>query len=95
MLSTASAAVYIAAARVVNSYNSAMNLTHIVIFAVLIGIIAALGSALFSLSRSHADPTQGQRMFRALALRVALSVGLFLLLLLGWRLGWIQPHTMP
>ena len=31
-------------------------------------------------------------MVRALTLRVGLSVGLFLLLLGAWRLGYIQPH---
>jgi hypothetical protein len=31
------------------------------------------------------------RMARALALRVALSVMLFLLILIAWGLGWIHP----
>ncbi len=34
-------------------------------------------------------------MMRALALRVALSVGLFLLVWLGYALGWIQPNGLP
>lgn len=71
-----------------------MDLFRLAVVVVLVGIIASLGSALFSLSRSPADPTHGQRMVRALALRVGLSVGLFLLLLLAWRLGWIQPHSL-
>jgi hypothetical protein len=77
-----------------DSYNSAMDLFRLAVVVVLIGIIASLGSALFSLSRSSTDPARGQRMVRALALRVGLSVSLFLLLLLAWRLGWIQPHAL-
>ena len=34
-------------------------------------------------------------MMRALVLRVALSVALFLLVLLAWALGWIQPGGLP
>jgi hypothetical protein len=71
-----------------------MDLTHIIIIAALIGIVASLGSALFSLSRSHANPEHGRSMVRALTLRVGLSVGLFLLLMLAWWLGWIQPHQV-
>jgi hypothetical protein len=70
-----------------------MEAFRVAVVVVLFAIIASLGSALFSLSRSHADPAHGRRMVRALTLRVALSVSLFLLLLLAWRLGWIQPHA--
>jgi uncharacterized membrane protein len=70
-----------------------MDLFRIAVIAVLFAIIASLGSALFSLSRSHADPAHSRRMARALTLRVGLSVGLFLLLLAAWRLGWIQPNS--
>ena len=31
-------------------------------------------------------------MARALTIRVGLSILLFVLLLVAWRLGWIQPH---
>ena len=36
-----------------------------------------------------------KRMARALAVRVAVSVGLFLFIMLGWKLGWIVPHGLP
>ncbi|HEX7639748.1 MAG TPA: DUF2909 domain-containing protein, partial [Burkholderiaceae bacterium] len=36
-----------------------------------------------------------KRMARALAIRVALSVSLFLLILLAWALGWIHPTGIP
>ena len=41
------------------------------------------------------QPGQGQRMARALAWRIGLSVALFLCLLLAWKLGYIQPTGLP
>jgi len=35
------------------------------------------------------------RMVNALALRVGISVALFLFILLAWQLGWIQPTGLP
>jgi len=69
-----------------------------------LGILASLGSALFFMMRrprngeedSEADNRRrSQRMERALALRVGLSVLLFLCLLLSWKLGYIQPTGLP
>ena len=51
-------------------------------------IIGSLGSALFFLMR---DKGKSNRTVHALALRVGLSVTLFLLLLAAHYLGWIQP----
>jgi Na+-driven multidrug efflux pump len=58
---------------------------YIVIF-VLILIVASLGSALRFMLR---DEGQGERMVKALTIRVALSIGLFLLLMVGYFLGLI------
>jgi hypothetical protein len=66
-----------------------MDLTRLAIVAVLVAIIVSLGSALRQLSKPGGDP---KRMLRALTWRVGLSVGLFLLLLLGWYAGVIHPH---
>jgi Protein of unknown function (DUF2909) len=66
-----------------------MDITKLLVVAVLIGIIASLGSALFQLTRAGNDPG---KMVRALTIRVGLSVALFLVLLIAWRLGYIQPH---
>ncbi len=68
-----------------------MDIIKIGVIVALFAIVASLGSALFSLSRSQGN---SRAMVRALTLRVALSVGLFLLLLAGWRLGYIQPHGL-
>ena len=51
-------------------------------------ILASLGSALVFLMR---DKGRSNRTVQALALRVGLSVMLFVLLLVAYRLGWIQP----
>ena len=68
-----------------------MDLTKLIIIAALIAIIGSLGSALFQLSRGTGD---SQKMLRALTWRIGLSVGLFLLLLLAWRMGLIRPHGL-
>jgi hypothetical protein len=36
-----------------------------------------------------------RQMARALALRVGLSVALFLFVLLAWWMGWIKPTGLP
>ena len=65
----------------------------------LLAILAALaGAGVFMLRRGQAplDPeTRDKRMARALALRVALSVALFLIILLAYQLGWIRPGGLP
>jgi hypothetical protein len=67
-----------------------------VILIVLLLILGALASAgLFMLRRSSAQAGGDKRMARALAVRVALSVALFLFILLAWSLGWIQPSGVP
>jgi hypothetical protein len=68
-----------------------MDLARILVIAVLLGIVASLGSALFHLSATRGKP---EKLLRGLMLRVGLSVGLFLLLFLAWALGLIQPHGL-
>ncbi|MFP5390361.1 MAG: twin transmembrane helix small protein [Gammaproteobacteria bacterium] len=53
-----------------------------------IGILASLASALFFLMR---DKGKSNRTVQALATRVGLSVSLFLLILVAYKMGWIQP----
>jgi len=61
-----------------------------------LAIIASLGSALFFMMRGDGNDRQrGKHMARALALRVGLSIVLFLCLLLAWKLGYIQPTGLP
>jgi hypothetical protein len=58
-----------------------------VVIAVLIAIVASLGSALLFMYR---DRSNSKRMVKALALRVGLSVGLFLALMGAYYLGLIK-----
>jgi hypothetical protein len=51
-------------------------------------ILGSLGSALFFLMR---DKGRSNNTVRALAVRVALSITLFLLILLAYKMGYIQP----
>lgn len=58
-----------------------------------IGILGALAAAgLFMLRRSGGKP---RGMARALAVRVGVSVALFLFILLSYYMGWIQPTGVP
>ncbi|WP_018227929.1 twin transmembrane helix small protein [Methyloversatilis universalis] len=58
---------------------------YLVIF-MLLTVLASLGSALFFLFRDTGNST---RMLRSLAIRVGLSMALFILLMLGYRFGFI------
>lgn len=64
-----------------------------------VGIIGSLASALVFMMRppkpgETSDPRAG-RMVKALAIRVGLSVLLFICVLLAWKLGYIQPTGLP
>ena len=61
----------------------------ILIIAILLGIVWSLGQALFSMT---SGPSDSKRMVQALTVRVGLSVALFVLLLISWRMGLITPH---
>ena len=56
------------------------------VIAALLAIVASLGSALVFMYR---DRSQSNRMVKALALRVGLSVGLFLMLMAAYYFGLI------
>ena len=78
----------------------------VLIVIALVGILAALASAgAFMLRRARTPPQDGntedaaappdRHMARALALRVAISVTLFLFVLLSWAMGWVRPTGLP
>jgi hypothetical protein len=63
----------------------------IVAFAFL-AILASLGFALvFMMRNGRSGSTQSGRMVKALGLRVGVSIVLFICILIGWHLGYIQP----
>lgn len=61
----------------------------VLIVAILLGIITSLGMALVFLVK---DRGNGERVARALTLRIGVSVGLFVLLLILGAAGVITPH---
>ena len=67
-------------------------LTKLFIVAVLVLIIFNLFRALAALMNK--DPAHSHRVVRALTVRVALSVGLFLALLAGSYFGMIPSHGL-
>jgi cytochrome bd-type quinol oxidase subunit 2 len=66
-----------------------LDVFRVLVVAVLLGILFSLGSALFHLMT---DKGNSKKMVRALTVRVALSVGLFVLLIVASQLGLIAPH---
>ena len=61
-----------------------------------LGIIGALTLAGISMVRDGRDgKPKSDRMMRALALRVGISVLLFLCVLGSYLMGWIQPTGIP
>jgi Protein of unknown function (DUF2909) len=60
----------------------------IIVALAFILILASLASALFFLMK---DKGKSNRTVKALAFRVGFSITLFILLLIAYQLGWIQP----
>ena len=58
------------------------------IVVLLLAIIASLGSGLYHMVAAKGDSA---RMVRSLAWRVGLSAALFLLIIVFWRFGLIEP----
>ena len=61
------------------------------VLVLLAGILVSLFSGLVYLNRDQGD---SRRMLRALTFRISLTVLLFLVLLIAWRSGAIQPHGL-
>ena len=65
-----------------------------------VGIIGSLASALLLMLKPTKpgeadDPLRAGRMVKALALRVGLSILLFICVLIAWKLGLIKPSGLP
>ena len=66
-------------------------MTYFIALAFL-AILASLGAALFFMMKDGRDgKAKTSNMARALALRVGLSIAVFLCILIAWKLGYIQP----
>jgi Protein of unknown function (DUF2909) len=67
----------------------------IVIVLLLMAVLVALASAGWVMTRHKPSASRDARMAWVLALRVGLSITAFLLVLLAWWMGWIQPTGLP
>jgi hypothetical protein len=65
-----------------------MQFLIVMLLAVTVG---SLGHALFSMS---SGPDRAQQMAQALTVRITVSVSLFVLLLVGYHFGWIEPRAI-
>lgn len=61
----------------------------VIVIVVLIAILASLGSALVAILRGRSGLT-----LQALTLRIALSIGLFVFLMIAYATGLISPHEL-
>jgi hypothetical protein len=59
-----------------------------VAFAVILGALVLAGVFMI---RGKEGASKSGRMMRALAVRIGVSVALFICVLVAWRLGWIHP----
>jgi hypothetical protein len=65
---------------------------RIIVAIAFVLIIASMASALYFMMH---DRGTTKRMVYSLALRVGLSITLFLLILFAYWMGWIQPTGIP
>jgi len=63
----------------------------------MVAVLGALASAgVFMLRKGgEGGDRRSKHMARALAVRVGLSVALFLFILLSWYMGWVRPSGIP
>ena len=69
---------------------------HLLLGLAFVAIIAALAAAgVFMIRGGRDGSSKSGNMMRALAVRIALSVALFVCIIVAWRLGWIHPTGVP
>lgn len=73
------------------------------VIAAFIAILGSLGAALVFMMRggqssegsAENDPPRKNHMAKALAFRVGFSILLFVVVLISYLMGWIQPTGLP
>jgi hypothetical protein len=70
-----------------------MKFVIVAAFVLILGALAAAG--VFMMRDGRGGEPKTRRMARALALRVGLSVLLFVCILVSYWMGWIQPTGIP
>lgn len=64
-------------------------------FAIILAALASAGVFMVRRPREGSGIDERSRMARALTVRIGVSVAVFVLLLLSWAMGWIQPTGLP
>ncbi len=68
-------------------------------YLIILALLAIVGALIFAGISMIRDGRDGKpktnAMMRALALRVGISVALFLCILVSYQLGWIRPTGLP
>jgi hypothetical protein len=72
-----------------------MKVVMVLMFVAVLGALASAGVFMLRKGKGGKDGSGKSHMARALALRVALSVALFLFILLSWWMGWVRPGGVP
>ena len=65
---------------------------NIIVLVLILVIFFSLGSALIGLLRGGKEGSD--KMFKALRMRISLSVFLFILLMFASFMGWIEPNNI-
>ncbi len=63
----------------------------IVVVLLLVVIIYCMGSAMFFMLSKSTPP---ESMVKALTWRIGLSLAVFILLMIGFLMGWLAPHNL-
>ena len=66
-------------------------LFKIIIICLLLIILVSLGTALFSMMKNEPE---SNRTVKALTVRIALSIALLVLIMIGYSMGLIAPHNL-
>jgi hypothetical protein len=72
-----------------------MKFVFLIAFIGILGALAAAGFFMLRNGRNRSSDKRGANMARALAVRVGVSVALFLFILFCWFMGWIEPSGLP
>ena len=66
-------------------------MTQLIMLGALLFAVFSLGQAMLAMARG---PDATGAVVGALTRRIVISVALFLFLIVGQKLGWIQPHGL-
>jgi len=67
----------------------------VIVIALVLVLASLAGAGVFMLRKGGQTESRDARMARALAVRVGLSIALFIFILLSWYMGWIKPSGLP